>query len=233
MNKLQLLNGCGLKTSNGIIINHPKIGDIDKFGEYDYSNFVQLFCASPRDMMVVLFDSGIKFNDISQFQLFRILFNSYYESISKIFEYFTGLKNPIQSEESIMFSDGEQMVIIDEKIYDEISNYLKLVTGFENKKNVTFIDDYAMEMFVEAEKEDIEFASQNEKSASMDDLIAALVLETSYTFETIFGLYMYQFNKLIRKMIKKTDYNNLMIGVYTGNIDMKKISKDKLNWLSS
>jgi len=132
-----------------------------------------------------------------------------------------------------MFTDGERIVLINEAVYGEISKYLKTVTGFENKKNVNFGNDLAMEMFIEAEKEDLEFASQTGKSASMDDLIAALVLETAYTFENIFDLYMYQFNKLIRKMIKKADYNNLMIGVYTGNIDMKKLSKDKLNWLSS
>jgi len=85
MNKLQLLKGGHFETSNEIVVKHPKLGDMDVFGEYDYSNFVQLFCASPRDMMVVLFDSGIKFNDISQFDLFLLLFRSYYEKIKDLF----------------------------------------------------------------------------------------------------------------------------------------------------
>lgn len=233
MNKLELLRGKKLITSNEIEVKHPMLSDIDRFGEYDYSNFVQIFCATPRDMIVALFDSGIKFNEITQFQLFQILLRTHMGTIEEIFNYFTGLKSPKILDDRVLFFDGERMAEITEDIYYEISNYLKLVTGYENKKSVSFVNDYALEMFVEAEKEDMEYAQQSMKTTSMDDLIAALVLETAYTFDTVFNMYLYQFNKLIRKMIKKTDYNNLMIGVYTGNIDSKKISKDKLDWLSS
>jgi len=207
--------------------------DIDQFGEREYSDFVQLFCASPRDMIIALFDTGIKFSEVSQFELFGMLLNTYYPAIFSIFEYMTGLTEPRITKDAVLFFKDGVVVQITEGVYSEISDYLKMVTNYENKESVSFIDDYAMEMFIEAEKEDIEFANESKTNTTMDDLISALVLETSYTFDTVFSMYLYQFNKLIRKMIKKTDYNNLMVGIYTGNIDSKKIGKDKLDWLSS
>ena len=53
-----------------------------------------------------------------------------------------------------------------------------------------------------------------------------------YNFESTRELSIYQFNESVRQVIRKVDYNNLMYGVYTGNVNSKEISQDKLNWLS-
>lgn len=54
-----------------------------------------------------------------------------------------------------------------------------------------------------------------------------------YTFEGVRDLTIYQFNESVKQVIKKVDYENKMFGVYTGNLDVKKLSQDDLNWLTN
>ena len=54
------------------------------------------------------------------------------------------------------------------------------------------------------------------------------VATVSYTHLT---LSIYQFNESVQQIIKKVDYDNIMHGVYSGTVDVKKISQTDLNWL--
>jgi hypothetical protein len=52
-----------------------------------------------------------------------------------------------------------------------------------------------------------------------------------YDFEGTRELSIYQFNESVQQIIKKTDYDNRMYGVYAGTVNPKELSKDDLNWL--
>ena len=52
-----------------------------------------------------------------------------------------------------------------------------------------------------------------------------------YDFEGTRELSIYQFNESVRQIINKVDYDNRMIGVYTGNINTKELSQQDFNWL--
>ena len=54
-----------------------------------------------------------------------------------------------------------------------------------------------------------------------------------YNYETVLDLSIYQFNESVSQIVRKVHYDNMMIGAYTGHIDMKSVNKDDLNWLTS
>lgn len=75
---------------------------------------------------------------------------------------------------------------------------------------------------------------RNKKQDSqLEKLIVALVNseQFKYGFEDVKNLSIYQFNESVRQIIKKTDYNNRMYGIYSGTIDPKNLKQDDLNWL--
>ena len=71
-------------------------------------------------------------------------------------------------------------------------------------------------------------------SSQLEELIVAMVNSEQYHygFEGTRGLTIYQFNESVRQVIKKTEYNNRMYGVYAGTVNPKELSQDDLNWLT-
>ena len=67
----------------------------------------------------------------------------------------------------------------------------------------------------------------------MADLIGAVVLDTSYTYETAWGMPIYQFHSCTRMILKRDEYKNTMTGIYSGSLDPKKINMKDLHWLSN
>ena len=67
----------------------------------------------------------------------------------------------------------------------------------------------------------------------LESLIIAMVNteQFKYDFEGTRELSIYQFNESVRQVIKKTDYDNRMYGIYTGTINPKELSQKDLNWL--
>ena len=55
--------------------------------------------------------------------------------------------------------------------------------------------------------------------------------EFKYDFESVRNLTIFQFNDSVQQIINKVDYDNRMIGVYSGTINAKDLSQDDLNWL--
>lgn len=76
--------------------------------------------------------------------------------------------------------------------------------------------------------------NKNKKQDSqIEPLIVAMVNthEFKYNYDQVKSLSIYQFNESVQQIIHKVDFNNKMLGVYTGNLDTKKLKQDELNWL--
>ena len=77
--------------------------------------------------------------------------------------------------------------------------------------------------------------NKNKKGLSqIEQLIIAMVNteQYKYDFEGTRELSIYQFNESVRQIIKKVEYDNRMVGVYTGNLNVKELSQEDLNWLT-
>ena len=78
-------------------------------------------------------------------------------------------------------------------------------------------------------------ASKRNKDSDLEDLIIAMVnaSEFKYDYEGVLGMSIYQFNASVSQIIRKINYDNLMIGCYAGTVNVKELSQDNLNWLSN
>ena len=77
LSELQLFFGEPLEY-NGIKMYQPTIGDIleydRKFGESEFWRMLNVFIGNPTMYRLMLWDLGIDWNEISDFELFTILF---------------------------------------------------------------------------------------------------------------------------------------------------------------
>lgn len=213
----------------------PTIGEIlDK--EDEYYGLVSLLTAMPIDLMAQLDDVGIDFTQITDYELFLILFEGIKsQDTSLIFgdldlSKFERAVN--EQNNAMVFVDREHDIIIDRAIYGRISAVLRKIHHLE-KNHRKPANDEVKKYLLERERVKLKRRRNRTTQSQLEPLIIAMVnaSEYKYDFEGTRNLTVYQFNESVRQVIHKVDYDNRMLGVYTGNLNTKELSQDDLNWL--
>ena len=215
----------------------PTIGEIiDK--EDEYYSLVSLLTAMPIDLMAQLDDIGIDFTQINEYELFLILFEGIKsQDASLIFgdldlSKFERAIN--EQNETIVYVDKENDIVIDRAIHGRIAAVLRKIHHLERNYRKP-ANDEVKKYLLERERVKLKRRKNKNTQSQLEPLIIAMVnaAEYKYDFEGTRNLTVYQFNESVRQVIHKVDYNNRMIGVYTGNINAKELSQDDLNWLNT
>ena len=71
--ELQLYFGDPYVVNDYITITIPKIGELVKYGEREYYNMLQIITAIPSEMKSKLWDMGLDWTQLTDFQLFMML----------------------------------------------------------------------------------------------------------------------------------------------------------------
>lgn len=215
----------------------PTVGEILENEEL-YSGIVTAVTATPSDFMVQLDDFGIDFSKISSFDLFLLLFKSLQESDTSLvfgdldlskFEKVVNCQNG-----HVVLKDKENGIIIDRAIHDQICRLLRKINHLE-KHDRKPANEEAKKYMLERARIKQRRALQQSGKSQLEDLIVALVNteQYKYDYEGTLGLTIYQFNASAYQIIKKINYDNTMIGCYAGTVNIKNLSQDDLNWLST
>lgn len=231
--------------NDDIKVRIPTVGEvIDRQDEY--YQILSIFVATPFDLMVQLDDLGIDFTQVSKYQLFFELFKEaledYKEGGAKALDLIwcgCDLKDlfpAINTEtQKLMFVNSQRKVVIDERLYRQLRSTLCFLNDID-KKDKTPANKDAKEFLLERARVKQERARRNSKITSeLEDYIVALVnsKEFKYDFDTVRDLSLFKFNRSLQQIIKRVNYDQIMQGYYSGNLDIKNISQDTLNWLSS
>lgn len=135
--KNNLLFANELYINDKISIHIPTLQEIIDFGESEYFGLVQNLTATPFDMMVELDDIGIDYEQISNFQLFILMFKSFAamnidSSIIfgnlKLVNFFDAIKT--DNNEHVLL-DEENDIVIDELVAAEIQRGLRKILFFD------------------------------------------------------------------------------------------------------
>lgn len=236
MPTLNLLYQRQYKINDDVQVVIPTVGEIID-DEDTYYGLVSLLTAMPIDMMVPLSDAGVDFTKINDYELFLMLFSGIKTQDTHLvfgdldlskFELATNSNN-----DTVVLWNQETNVVIDRAIHGQIANTLRKIHHLEKNLRKPGNDE-AKEYMIQRAR-DKQRRNRNRKAESqLESLIVAMVNseQYKYDFEGTRELSIYQFNESVRQIINKVDYQNRMIGVYTGNIDSKHLSQDDLNWLT-
>lgn len=221
--------------TNGITILIPTVGEIIDNEDAFYTELA-MFTAMPIDYMVQLDDLGINFDEVNEYQLFRLLFD-------QIKKYDTGLlfkdldftkfepAKHIETGASVLY-DEENDLVIDRVIHTRIAEILRKIHHLE-KNNKKPGNKEAREYMLKQARKKLKRKKRNETS-QLEQLIVAMVNteQFKYGYEETRELSIYQFNECVRQITKKVEYDNRMHGIYAGTLDPKSLSQDDLNWLT-
>ena len=235
-NKKSLLNATSVDIVQNLSIRIPTVGEILE-DEDKYYGIVSSLTASPFQYMVQLDDMGIDYTQITDYQLFMMLFPMYAQSdLSLIFgDLDTSDFNVYinQDDDSQVIYSPSNNIVIDELVYNDLSDMIRKINLFEKVKSKPG-NESARKYLLEKERKKQKRNAKKPRFPYLEKMVIALVntSEFPYNYETCMDLSIYKFNQSLQQIQRKIAFDNTMVGVYAGTVDTSKMTdKDALSWI--
>lgn len=195
------------------------------FGDLDLSKFEVYTDSSNGE--TVLAQKIIKEKEIDYVEIINKKLNIFQKII------YTMLKLPTTEEVHKIKTEHEEItIVIDRFIYQIISDYLCDTHGF--KKKVEHAGNEFTKRYLIQESRDKLQENKNYKFESMlYPLISSMINSEGfkYSHEQVWNMKINAFMDSVQRIQKIKNVGYTMQGIYGGNIDSSKISKNELNWL--
>ena len=232
---LKLYIGDDYVINDHIVVLQPTIKDIAEFGERDFFSVVHTITAIPSDMKSQLWDMGLDWMEVDDFELFvmlaqtltpdrtRLLFGDL--DLSKLRPF-----NHPYVEGEIILADKESGTLLDKMVYLRIVSYLRkafnITPKVEKAKN-----KMTKRILIEEDRKKIEFNKNKPFKSYLLPLISSVKVKQGYTKEYVLNMGYVEFMNDVARLQVINNADHLLSACYAGTIDMKKINKAELNWM--
>ena len=237
---LSLISRKTYKYNDNIIINIPTLRQVRGENDSEESMFwndINLFVQTPSDMISELDSMGIDFEQVSDYELFILLFfirkkmDNKHDSI--LFKNLSLWDLEITDMEGkTVFVDSSGTTIIDETVYSDIAQIISTFTGHKRTPKKKFGNAFAKKKRIEQDYRQKEKArnSKKEQSNFLDKIILRLVCNANfpYNFETIQDVTIYDLIYSLKQIEKDIEVTDLMQSRLVGN-DLTKIPREQLS----
>lgn len=233
VDELQLYFGDPCVVNNYITITLPKIGDLVKYGEKEYYSMISTVTAIPSEMKAQLWDMGIDWTQIEDFQLFMMLAPSLSKDRTSIifgdlnFEALRPYENPQNG--TVRLYDPNTGVIIDELAYKKITSYLCAAHNL-TKKVEKAANEFTKKFMIEEDRQKNEYNKDKPYKSFLKPLISAVKCRQGYTLDYVKNMGIVEFFDDLSRLQVIVHSDALLKGSYSGMIDTKKIPKKEFDW---
>lgn len=234
---LQMQFGRDYFVTDDIRIIQPTIGQIIDYGEQNIYSLISPFVMNPTSCRVMLWDNGIDWNKISDYELFLSTYKNLIEYDSSIMFGdidFASLNHYRDKNGDDILFDKNTGILINEQIYSYMSSYIRTMFNIhpkvEKAKGRT-----TKEWIIEEEKEKqaLESKNENNKNSRLLTLISSLVNHPGfkYNIKELENVGIVEFMDSVQRLQVYESSIALMNGMYSGMVDISKIDKNEFNWL--
>ena len=232
---LQLYIGDDYVINDNIKVLQPTIRKIAEFGERDFFSVVHTITAIPSDMKSQLWDMGLDWMEVEDFDLFVMLAQTLPQNRTKLLFGdldFSKLKpfNHPNIEGEIILVDKEAGVFIDKMIYLRIVTYLRKAFNITPKVEKA-ANKMTKKILIEEDRKKIEFNKDKPFKSFLLPLISSVKVKQGYTKEYVLNMGYVEFMDDVARLQVINNADHLLSACYAGTIDMKKINKAELNWM--
>lgn len=229
-----------LEVSGGINLHIPTIREIMDYGENKFWSFVSFICANSTSLRLMLWQNGIDWCEVSDFQLFRMLLPNFTKDYTSIV--FGDLDLTafvvVETEEGIVLINKENPLIqIKEDTYSEMVLALRTMFDYFPEEE-TNVSKSLKESIIMDEEGKIRLAQINKKkkkrkSSSLLPLVSFLVNYAGFKYskKEVLDMTIFEFMDSIRRIQNTESTIALIRGMYSGMIDTSKIDKKEFDLL--
>lgn len=230
---LELYFGDDYVINENIKIHQPLVGELITC-ERNYFSMVHTLTAIPSDMKSQLFDMGLDWCEVEDFELFMMLAPTL--SVDRTEILFGNLDfsklRPFRNNQNgdIVLADKEAGIVIDQLIYTRIVNYLRKLHNITPKVEKTK-SKTVKKWLIDEDRQRI-LTSQNKPFKSyLLPLISSVKVKQGYTKDYVRNMGLTELFDEVARLQIINNADHLLQGVYAGTIDMKKLDKSELNWM--
>ena len=233
MDELGLYFGEPYVVNDYITIKLPTVGEVVKFGEREYYSMIQTITAIPSDMKSQLWDMGVDWTKITDFELFMLLAPTLSQAKTSIIfgdVDFQRMKiyQHTQNETRIM-KDPETGVVIDELAYGKITAYLCSAHGL-TKKVEGAANEFTKKFMIEEDRQKIKYNSKQPYKSFLRQIVSAVKCRMGYSLDYIKNMGLYELTDDLSRLSIIVQSDALLQGSYSGMVDTSKIPKKNFDW---
>lgn len=223
-----------------IQINQPTIGDILDIGEKDFYFMLNIFISNTTSYRLQLWDMGVDWNKISDYELFCMLIKGLNKEITSLlfgdidFQCFDLYNKKIEDDEVLTLYNKEQNIEISEETYRCISEYLRLMFNIYPKvekakgksTKEAIIDEDRMNLNLETKK------NKGYKSMLLP-LVSSCINHPGfkYKLDELREIGIVQFMDSVQRLQVYESTVALNSGMYSGMCDLSKVDKNLFNFM--
>ena len=217
-----------------ITISQPTIGMVADYGEAQYFSMVHSLTAIPSDMKSIMFDMGLDWCEVEDFELFMMLSQNLTPDKTGIlfgdldFSKMKPFRN--KQNDDIVLADKETGVIIDKLIYTRIVNYLRKLHNITPKVEKTK-SKTVKKWLIEEDRKRIQTSKDKPFKSYLLPLISAIKVKQGYTKDYVRNMGLYEFFDDVSRAQIIDHANHLLNGAYCGMADLKNVPKNEFNWM--
>lgn len=225
-----------IKLNNKITLHQPTIGEIIEFGEQRYFSVAKTLVTIPSDVKPELFDIGIDYEEISDYELFCMLVTGLSKEDTHLllgdldFQKFKLCVDNTNGEKVLY--DETTGTVIDRRIHLFISKYICKLHGFKQKVEHA-ANKYTKKVLIDYDRQRKEMESKKPIESSLLPMISSLVNSPGFKHDSqsVLKIGYYELNDSLRRiqLIKNTDA--LLHGMYSGMIKTEDIKQKDLDWM--
>lgn len=196
VDELQLYFGDDYIINDHIKIVQPRIGQVVDYGEAQYFSMVHTLTAIPSDMKSNLWDIGLDWTEVEDFELFMMLSQTLTPDRTGILFGdldFSKLK-PFRNNQNgdIVLADKETGIIVDKMIYLRIMNYLRKLHNIKPKVEKA-ANKMTKKVLIEEDRQRILHAKDKPFKSYLLPLISAIKVKQGYTKDYVRNMGLYEF----------------------------------------
>lgn len=234
--ELKMFFGEDYIVNDKIKIHMPSIGEIIEYGEKEYYSMVYSLTAIPSDMKSSLFDMGLDYENVSDFELFYILTRGITSEKSYVLLYDLDLSKMEMCQDTtnglyVMY-DREKDIVIDQLAYAKMVDYLRKVHSIKPKvekaKNQT-----TKRILIQLDRDRIAKSKKEKYKSSLKPLISAMMRYPGFKYKSfeLKQCSLYEFMDAVQGAQIYVSSTALIQGSYSGMIDTSKINRKEFNWM--
>ena len=231
---LELYFGDDYVINDKIKIHQPTIGEVSDYNEAQYFSMVHTLSAIPSDMKSQLWDLGLDWCNVEDFELFMMLSQTMTPDRTGILfgDLDFSKMRPFQNNQNgeIVLADKESGVIIDKLIYIRIVSYLRKLHNITPKVEKAK-GKRAKQAMIDEDRRNREYNKDKPFKSYLLPLISAVKVKQSYTKEYVRNMGLFEFFDDVSRIQIIDNASHLLNGMYCGMADLSKIDKKEFNWM--
>ena len=234
--ELQAYFGTPYEVNDYVTISSPTVGDVTEYGERNYYSMIHMLTCIPSDMKSQLFDMGIDYEEISDFELFIILTRGLTPDRSWLLFGdldLSAMTASINNETGkLALCNYETGEIIDELAYMKIANYLRKLHNIKPKIEKA-ANKTTKRILIDLDRKKIEKAQNEPYKSQLKNLVSAMMRYPGFKYKSneLKECTLYEFMDTVQGSQIYVASTSLLQGSYSGMIDTSKISRNEFNWM--